>query len=129
MNGFSNFLFVQAQEEIQHYEQFFHYLLDLDETPIVMLKKNAYIKANKVTELPNIALNLEIDVTKNIDAIVDYAFKIKDFNVVNFLQKFIEEQREELSLFRKLIDDFKLATPHGLYELDKQLGERVLIAT
>ena len=124
MNGFSKFLFIQSQEELIHFQAIYNFLLDLNEIPVVTLAKIEQIQATSVTQLPNIALNLEIEVTKNIDKIVDYAWNIKNFNVVNYLQKFIEEQREEISLFTQLIDDFKLATPHGLYELNKKLGER-----
>ena len=77
----------------------------------------------------NAAYAHEKTVTGQIDALAGLALDRKDFNTFNMLQWFIAEQREEIVLFRGIVDYMNLAGYTGgpgdaLVNLDRYLLEQ-----
>ena len=67
----------------------------------------------------------EIEVTKSINSLVDHTFKIKDFATFNFLQWYVNEQREEETLARRAVEIFDLIGEEGvgLWMIDQEIGK------
>ena len=67
----------------------------------------------------------EKKVTASINKIVDLATKEKDHGTYNFLQWFVEEQREEETLMRTIIDKIRLIGegPQSMYFIDREVKE------
>lgn len=130
LSGFSNWYYIQAQEERDHAMLFMKYLqnnsekvtLEAIDKPNVSLSDNmAPLKAG---------LEHEIYVTSLINDIYDAAYSVKDFRTMQFLDWFVKEQGEEETNANDLITKMTLfgSDPKGLYMLDSELGARVYSA-
>jgi len=82
------------------------------------------VKANEVIEMFNGILEHEKGVTKAIGRAVTRAQEVDDHSTVEFLQWFVMEQREELKLFRSIVDRIKLIGdgPQSLYFIDQEVA-------
>ncbi len=125
MNGFAKWLVFQAEEELEHFNAFYNYIVEVNYSPVINNKMlNTQVKSKKVTEIPHESLKFEVSVTKEIHSLYKLATTEDDFATMEFLQKFIKEQVEEEALFHDLIDMFNLAKDSELYRLDSNLGKR-----
>jgi ferritin len=68
-------------------------------------------------------LNHEINVTKEINSVVDICLKEKDYTTHNFMQWYVSEQIEEEALARTIMDKLNLIgnDKGGLYLFDRDL--------
>ena len=125
--GISNWFIVQAQEEMGHAMKFYKYLHDMGET----LQLNAIDKPepdwNSITDVFENGLNHEKYVTGRIHKLMDIAHEVKDYAAISMLQWFVNEQIEEESSFRDILDRLKLTGGDINYVmiLDGDLGQRV----
>ena len=129
LKGFSNWLFVQAQEELAHGTNIFNYMLDRGSTP----------KLTQIAEPPNSyasigsifssALKHEQSVTKSINSIATLAMKEGDHACYQFLMWYVNEQVEEEATFTDIIDRLNLIGDNKgmLLPLDNELGTRVFV--
>jgi ferritin len=62
-------------------------------------------------------------VTKSIHDLMDLGYEEDDYSTLNFLQWYVEEQREEENLMRSILDTIKLIGdgPQSLYYIDKEI--------
>jgi len=123
--GASAFLFRHSDEERGHMLKLVHYLNDHGghaQSPSVG-KVPSKFKA--LPEMFKEILSHELEVSKAIHQLTDFCFKEKDFSTFNFLQWFIQEQREEERLFNIVIEKFDLAGTEGqgLFLVDQYLKE------
>lgn len=122
--GSAYFLYEQAQEERDHMMKIIHYLIDLDIQPTipkVQVQETQYPSLQAIFQK---ALQSEQEVTQAIHHLVDHSLQQKDFTTFNFLQWFVEEQKEEESTARKANDLFTLiGTQEGLniYTIDQEI--------
>lgn len=126
MNGFAHFMIEQAKEEYQHSMKFYDFIYDMDGrvmTQAMPEPKNEYVSFLEVFEG---ALSHEKLVTQKINELLDMATEERSYATIQFLQWFVEEQREEENSMKDII--FKLEgikdNFQGLYLLDKELGTR-----
>lgn len=130
LDGFSNWYYVQAQEERDHAMLFYKYMqnnnckitLEAVAKPNIELSDNmAPLKAG---------LEHEIYVTSLINNIYSVAFEVKDFRTMQFLDWFIKEQGEEETNANDLISKMEMfgSDPKSLYMLNSELGARVYTA-
>lgn len=125
--GFSNWFKVQAREEEDHAMIFYEYL-HINGARVTFYDLHAKNKKYHDLKVPlKEALVHEEFITESIIKIYDQAEKERDFSTQILLQWFLVEQQEEESEARKLIEQSELfgGTPGGLYQLDKDYGERV----
>jgi ferritin len=118
---------VQAQEEMMHAMKFYDYILE----------RGGRVAAAAIEAPPSgwdsplavfaHTLKHEQKVTSLIHGLVDLAVKEKDHATSNFLQWFVTEQVEEEASAEGIVQQLKLAgeSPHGLFMLDKEYGQRV----
>ena len=76
-------------------------------------------------EVFELILDHEIEVTKSINDLVDQCFKVKDFTTFQFLQWFVNEQREEETLARRAVELFDIIGEEGigLWTIDQEIGK------
>lgn len=130
LNGFSNWMNVQAQEERDHARLFISYLLNND-AEIKLTAIEAPDKSYEDFKHPlKISLDHERYVTSLIHKIYGEAIKANDFRTVQFLDWFVKEQGEEEKNIDDLIKRYDLfgSDSKGLYMLDAELSARVYAA-
>ncbi len=128
--GFSNWLRVQAQEEVFHATAMFDYVLQRGgkvKLQTIDTPKHQWDNVLKVFEE---TLAHEELVTGWINELAEVADELKDRASAKFLQWFIAEQVEEEATASDLVAKLKLINLNGdaLFALDKELGARVFVA-
>lgn len=123
MQGCANFMYRQAQEEHEHMMKIFHYMVEMDATPVVPAIKQPPVKFKDVKAVFSDTLAHEQRVTKSINDIVELALKEGDHATYGFLQWYVSEQREEEALMRSIIDKISLigSGAQSLYFIDKEI--------
>ena len=126
--GCAKWLRIQSQEEYAHAMR----LLDF------MLARNVLVKLQPIAapdrEFESVAtvfekaLEQEMRVTEQIDAMYELAFQEKQFAALVELEWFITEQVEEEKTSREIVHKFNLVKndPASLLDLDRELGGRSL---
>ncbi len=127
MNGFANWMRIQAQEEQSHALKLFDYLLD----------RGGKVKLGQINATPTewesplagfeAAYAHEQSITASINDLYDLALQEKDHASGTMLQWFINEQVEEEATVSEIVDRVKLAgeSGAGLFFLDSELKSRV----
>ncbi len=124
LSGCAKWMYAQTQEEIVHAMKMYDYvneaggrvLLDAIDKPQdawdspLAVFEHAYRHEQLVTGLINDLMNLAIEEK-------DHATQI-------FLQWFVSEQVEEEASASAVVNRLKLAGEHGLFMVDKELGQR-----
>jgi len=128
LNGFANWMKIQAEEERQHAERFFNFMIDRG-----MKVKVAQIPAPPATWRAPLAavkagLEAEETNTSRLNDLMDLAIKEKDHATKGVMQWFVDEQVEEESSFNEVVDQLTLAekAPGAMFMLDRELGQRTL---
>jgi ferritin len=130
LNGFANWFFIQAKEEMDHAMLFRTYVLNNDET-VTLLPIDAPGQHYKTLLEPlNKSLEHEKFVTDSIHKIYAAALDAKDFRAIEFLNWFVKEQGEEEKNALELIQKYKLfgTDGKGLHALNQELAGRVYSA-
>jgi ferritin len=129
LNGFSNWMRVQWQEELTHAMKFFDYVLERGAKPVLKPIEAVPDKWNGVLNVMEETLKHERHVTSLINNIMDIAIEEKDHATKSMLQWFIDEQVEEEANAQEIIDSLKLidGKGHGLFMLDKELKVRQFV--
>ncbi len=123
-NGFSgiaDWLYVQSDEERLHMLKFIKYVNERDGSAIVPAFKKPPVDFAGVEEMFKEVLKHEEFVTASINEIVDLTLAEKDFNTHSFLQWFVNEQVEEESSARLIIDKLRLVGKDNLYQFDRDI--------
>jgi ferritin len=99
----SGFFFRQSDEERMHAMKFVHYILEAGgEVSIPQIAATpAGIKTAE--EALKMALEWELEVTRQINGLMDLAIKQSDHIAQNFLRWFVDEQLEEVSTMDQML--------------------------
>lgn len=127
VNGFpgaASFLYKQADEERMHQLKFVHYINDRDGEARLQSIDSPESKYNSLKEVFEKVMEHEKFITASINDIYGLCLKENDFTTGNFIQWFINEQIEEESTMRSILDKIKLAGEQqgGLFHIDKELA-------
>lgn len=130
LQGCHAFLNRQADEEREHMLRIYEYISDTDGkavTPAITQPPTDY---DSIQNLFEQVYAHEQKVTQSIYKIVDLCYKESDYATMNFMQWYVQEQREEESLMRTILDRIKLIGdgPQSLYYIDKEI-EKINIAS
>ena len=122
-DGFAKFFFDRSEEERLHMMKVIGYLSDKNEKAEVRPIKDVQTKFDSVLDVFNHALELEYLTTDAIKKVCAVATKENDFMTLNFLNWFLEEQREEEALFNTFVDKIEIFGENkaGLYLLQEEL--------
>ncbi len=125
--GFSNWMKVQAQEEMMHAMKIYNFIYDKGGAVTL----TAIDAPETQWESPEAAVQdvcvHEEKVTGMINDLVDCAVEQHDHATNAFLQWFVNEQVEEEASAGDVLSKVQMVekTSHGLYMLDKDLAARV----
>jgi ferritin len=111
----------QSLEERDHAMRFVRLLLDAGgdvKVPAVPAPKTGFKNAAEAVKL---ALDSEIRVTGQINALMDQAIADRDHGSKNALEWFVNEQREEMASMDTLLRMVKRAGEHGLFFVENFL--------
>jgi ferritin len=124
--GCAKWFRIQSQVEQSHAMKLFDFMLDRDYDVKLHDIESPPMEFSSLPAVFHRALEQEQEVTRDINALYDLAFKEKAFATIVELQWFISEQVEEERTLRELVSKFELVKndPSGLLELDRQLGSR-----
>lgn len=123
-NGVANFFYIHADEERVHMLKLIKYINERGGKAEIA----ALPKAN--TNFPSLQtvfqglLKHEINVSSEINDLVETCLKEKDYTTHNFLQWYVSEQIEEERLARNILDKLNLigSDKGGLYLFDRDLA-------
>ena len=127
LNGFANWMRLQAEEELRHALKIFDFVLD----------RNGKIQLDKIPSPPitwespiapfEDSYKHEQLISSQINDIQDLAFQLKDYATVSFLNWFANEQVEEEKSTNDILDRLQLAgdSKASLFLIDRELGNRI----
>lgn len=123
MVGCTNFFYRQSDEERMHMLKLYYYISEMDEKAITPSIDQPPADFGTIRELWEMVYAQEQKVTESINRIVELCYKHNDYTTLNFLQWYIEEQREEEVTVRSVLDKIKLIGdgPLSLYYIDKEV--------
>jgi ferritin len=119
----AEFFFRQSDEERMHALKILHYVLEAGgvvEIPAISAPPAKIDTAEKAVEL---ALTWEMEVTKQINNLMDIAAQEKDHIGQNFLQWFVAEQLEEVSTMDELLSVVRRAGEQ-LFFVEQYVAQR-----
>jgi ferritin len=123
-NGVANFFYTHSDEERMHMLKLVKYI---NERGGVAKIGTLPAPSTSFDSLDQIFLNLlkhEVNVSNEINGVVEICLKEKDYTTHNFLQWYVAEQIEEEALARLILDKLKLIgnDKGGLYLFDRDLS-------
>lgn len=125
-HGMTHFMDKQAHEEMEHAEQFKHFLQSVGHKVVYQKLDPGKGEFEGFLDVFKKALDHEKLVTERIEKLYDLAQKENYKFAYSFLQDFIDEQREEECQFTEIID--MLETVQGdkaaTFMVDQMLGKR-----
>ena len=129
LDGFANWMQVQAREEGCHAQIFFNYLCEQDRQIAPGVIHNPKLAWDDLEGAIEFVLKQEQSITSYIHSLVSEATAQNDHVTYNFLQWFVEEQAEEEALVRNLLGRIKINDGNGagLLLLDSELKTRTLV--
>lgn len=127
LDGFANWMSVQAQEEHFHAMKFYNYVLERGGTIELMAIDKPAKEFKSAMNAFKETLTHEQFITKSINELMDLAIKEKDHALRSFLQWYVDEQVEEESNADKLLNQLKMIgdNVHSIFMLDRELATRV----
>jgi ferritin len=114
--------FSQAQEEHDHAMKFLQYILDAGgelHIPPIDAPKSKFVSADEAVSL---ALKWEMDVTGQVNNLMEIALSQKDYLARQFLDWFVNEQLEEVSKIDTLLRVVKSTGERNLYMMEAYLS-------
>ena len=129
LKGTAKWLFAQAQEEMAHGTRIYQYVLERGAAPAfaaIELPPAAFADIHEIYEM---VLSHEQKVTGRINNIATLAMQEFDHACYQFIMWFINEQVEEESSAKDVLDKLNLIGDNKglLLALDNELGTRVFV--
>mgnify|MGYP000072881956 CR=1 FL=1 len=123
LEGCTQFMHRQSEEERMHMLKIFHYLSEVDGRALTPGINQPPHEFESVRSLFEQVYQHEQKVTASIHQLVKIGYEENDHTTLNFLQWYVEEQREEEALMRTILDRIKLIGdgPQSLYYIDKEI--------
>jgi len=127
LDGFANFFIVQAEEERFHAMKFFNFINEIGGRVKITAYDEPQNDFASLEEVFATALKHEQFVTDRINFLMEIAINDKNYACQSFLNWFVDEQVEELSMFTTLLNKLKRIgeNGHAIYMLDAELAARV----
>ena len=121
--GAASFLYAHSDEERMHMSKLIKYVNDKGGHATLQALEVPGATYKSLLDVFEQILKHEEFVTESINKLYEIAFKERDYTTSQFLQWYIEEQIEEESTFKGILDKFRLAGNQtgGLFHLDKEL--------
>lgn len=130
-NGFpgaSDWLYVQTEEERLHMLKLVHYLNDRGGNVMFSAMESILMKFKSLQDVFQQVLKHEEFISASINNLYAICTAEKDFTTAQYLQWYINEQIEEESTVRSILDQINLAGNEkgGLFLMDKEFSTLAL---
>ncbi|MGB0525741.1 MAG: ferritin [Flammeovirgaceae bacterium] len=128
--GAAAFMYQHANEERMHMMKLITYINDSGGHALAPEITGIRNHFSSLKEILDYALEHEIEVSHSINNIVDFCFEIKDFATLQFMQWYVQEQREEEQICRRAIEIYEIIgdDAQGLWMIDKEIGKLAQVA-
>jgi len=113
MHGAATFFRSHVPEEMLHRDKFVDYMVESGAQVLIGAVPAPRAEYDNLVEVLQAAYAHEQKVTAQIHNLADVAMQEKDFSTFNMLQWFISEQREEILLFRGIVEYIDLTSFTG----------------
>lgn len=126
LDGFANWMKIQAQEEIQHAMRIYNYVNDRGAKVELAAQAQPKGEFASVAEVFEVALQHEVALSERLNELAGVALELKDNTTYSFLEWFLTEQVEEVSMVQSICDKVKMIgdNGYGLLQLSDELGKR-----
>jgi len=126
-SGASSWLRLQSREEYGHAMRLVDFMLARDAKVIFMELPKPKIEYKSLLDVFQTAFQQEVNVSAQIEALYELAFKEKAYPAVVQLEWFLSEQVEEEKTCRQVVAKLTLIGDDSaaLLEVDRELGARV----
>lgn len=123
LTGVSEFLYTHSDEERMHMLKLIKYVNERGGQATIPALKAQPKNFKSVQYVFEEVLKHEVEVSNEINGLVEICLKEKDYTTHNFLQWYVAEQIEEEALARQVIDKLKLigSDKSGMYMFDRDL--------
>ncbi len=124
--GFSNWMHIQAQEELSHAQKFYHFINERGGRVILESIEKPETDWDNTLNAFEDTLKHEKYITSSINDLVTAANEEKDYATQIFLQWFVTEQVEEEASVNEIINKLRLMkdAPGAIFMLDRELAQR-----
>lgn len=125
LEGVASFLYQHSDEERMHALKLMRYINERGGHAVVPALDRPPKEMKGIMDIFKSILQQEVEVSGEINAIVDLCLKEKDYTTHNFMQWYVAEQIEEERLARTLLDRLNLIgnDKGGLYLFDRDLKQ------
>jgi ferritin len=120
-SGISSWLYAQSDEERIHMLKLIRYVNERGGHAIIPAFKEAPEDQKNITDMFNAVLEHERYITESINNIVAVTLDEKDFTTHSWIQWFVNEQIEEETQVREILDKLKLLGNSSLYLFDRDI--------
>jgi ferritin len=126
LNGFANWMYAQAQEELMHAMKFYDFINQRGGSVVLDKIDAPPAQWDSPKAVFEDTLKHEQKVTGLINALVETALSENDHATNIFLQWFVTEQVEEEDSVGNVLEQLKLLgdAKGGLFMMDRELGKR-----
>lgn len=126
LDGFAQWMKVQAKEETGHAMRLFEYLHNRGADVELQALEKPQKEWNSITQVFQDVFRNEKAVTASINTLVDLSIAEKEHATKTILHWFLEEQVEEEATAQKILERLELIgkDPAGILFLDKEMGAR-----
>lgn len=123
-DGSATFLKKHAEEERDHMQRLFKYLVDTGSMPFISDVKAPVHEFTSLENLYKKTFSHEQYITEKINELAQLAITSHDYSTFNFLQWYVAEQHEEEKIFKSILDKLALVGTSGqaLYIVDRDLN-------
>ncbi len=129
LDGFANWMRIQALEEMTHAEKFFTYINDRGGRVELDKIEKPGLEWESPLAVFEAAFKHEQHISARIDDLVNLALDERDHSTNNFLQWFVAEQVEEEASADDIVQKLKLVGDNkgGLFMLDQEMAQRQFV--
>lgn len=110
----AGFFFRQSDEEREHALRFVHFVLDAGGSVSISSIEAADQAIQSAEQAVKTSLDWELEVTRQINELMDQAIEENDHTTQQFLRWFVDEQLEEVSTMEELLAVVRRAGADGL---------------
>ncbi|MDO9088429.1 MAG: ferritin [Anaerolineaceae bacterium] len=122
MDNTAAFFFAQAAEENEHGMKLLHYVVETGGTAELLAVPAPVAKINSAEDAFQTSLNWELEVTGQINGLMDLAKQQNDYLAQNFLQWFVDEQLEEVTTMEKFLNLVRKMGDKNIYMLEQLIN-------
>ncbi len=125
LEGCKKFFLRQSDEERMHMLKIYEYMSESGVHPVTSAIPQPPVVYSSIQEAFKKVFEQERFVTQSIHNLLTLAQEENDYNTQQFLQWYVDEQREEEAVIRTILDRIKIIGEGGqsLYYIDKEVDK------